>query len=197
MSNGGAKLVTPGIGPHEGRELELLLAGEKPMAMLVAPDERFERAVASGVLVRAHLVTAVTAMPSLLDRLAGRTPRRLTLPVYLARGEEWRAVALQRIYDGIHARKGAGAGPVALTDMEHAVIGELLGYADADIAAYLDYLAGLEQRADASEVDTPRPEAVAPSPEEAGPILGRFRARLTAAIRKHADTTPAAPPGCQ
>jgi hypothetical protein len=56
-------LVLPdGVGPHEGRELELLLSGSKPMAMFyeadtfpvsaLYPEEQFMAHVQSDVLVR-------------------------------------------------------------------------------------------------------------------------------------------------
>ena len=54
-----------GIGPHEGRELELMLAGKKPLAMFSDivpssyqwPDEQFEPYVASGALVKKEFLT--------------------------------------------------------------------------------------------------------------------------------------------
>lgn len=54
-----------GIGPHEGRELELMLAGKKPLAMFSDivpscyewPDAVFEPHVSSGELVKKEFLT--------------------------------------------------------------------------------------------------------------------------------------------
>jgi hypothetical protein len=54
-----------GIGPHEGRELDLMLSGEKPLAMFCDivpsaytwPDARFEPHVSSGRLVQKEMLT--------------------------------------------------------------------------------------------------------------------------------------------
>ena len=54
-----------GIGPHEGRELDLMLAGDKPLAMfsdIVSsgfewPDEQFDPYVTSGALVKKEFRT--------------------------------------------------------------------------------------------------------------------------------------------
>ena len=52
--------IPEGIGPHEGRELELMLSGEKPLAMfsdVIAsgfewPDAEFQPHVSSGRLIK-------------------------------------------------------------------------------------------------------------------------------------------------
>ena len=54
----------PSIGPHEGRELELMLSGRKPLALFYAieseiwilPEEQFDRHVEMGKFVKADFL---------------------------------------------------------------------------------------------------------------------------------------------
>jgi hypothetical protein len=121
----------PGVGPHEDRELELMLAGTKPLAMFgdavgsgyEFPEADFARYVGDGTIVRREVVYH---------------PRRQQVPcryVYFARaGEEWRIDAMHEIHEGIFVR-GEGSSP----DMERR-IGRLLGYAEPDIEVWLAWI---------------------------------------------------------
>src|SRR3546814_14764503 len=88
------EVAPKGVGPHEGRELELMLAGEKPLAMFgdavgsayEIPEIDFAPFVADGTFVRREEVyrPGGTGVP-------GRS-------VYFARaGEEWRIQTMHRI----------------------------------------------------------------------------------------------------
>jgi hypothetical protein len=110
--------------PHEGRELELMLAGKKPLSMFVVddpdpgleffPEEDFDRAISEGKLVK-HVVTEW-----LRD---GRGPDcQLRKVFYALPGEEWRIKAYLLVWE-IYLTLVPGWRP----DLER-VIGALLGY---------------------------------------------------------------------
>jgi len=117
-----------GIGPHEGRELDLMLAGEKPLAMFCDvvsspyewPDAQFEPHVATGRLIKEDILTN------------GPDERHKVRHLYYALPEEvWRiqeahALSLQR-FDRWCAEAADAC----------ARIGRLLGYRDEDIQAFL------------------------------------------------------------
>lgn len=120
-----------GVAPHEGRELELMLGAEKPLAMFgdvvgsaaEVPEAKFAPYVADGTLIRREVVY---------------TPPDRGLPgrfVYFARaGEEWRIDALHRI----NVRLFVNGEPTS-PEIERE-IGRLLGYADSDIECYLEWV---------------------------------------------------------
>lgn len=120
-----------GVGPHEGRECELLLSGSKPLAMFcdVAcdqgyfPAEEFAPHVRDGKIIgRDYHYTSSNG---------GIVTRCL---FYAVPGEEWRieeAHVIQRaIFSGL--RKATQADDIRL--------GQLLGYSDQEIQAYLDHV---------------------------------------------------------
>jgi hypothetical protein len=120
-----------GIGPHEDRELELMLAGTKPLAMFgdalgssyAFPEADFAPYVADGTVVRREMIYR---------------PQGQSIPtryVYFAcAGEEWRIDAMHRIHERIFER---GEGTSAETERE---IGQLLGYAESEINAWLTWI---------------------------------------------------------
>jgi hypothetical protein len=120
-----------GVGPHEGRELELMLAGEKPLAMFgdavgstyEVPEIDFAPFVADGTFVRREVIY-YTPAPGLALRF-----------VYFARaGEEWRIEAMHRIKQRLFVHKES-------TNLEtEREIGRLLGYSDTDIDDYLEWV---------------------------------------------------------
>lgn len=121
-----------GVGPHEGRELELMLAGEKPLAYFcdavaadgIVPDGDFAPHVAAGTVVRWETVFH--------DPATGRPSVRL---VYFAlEGEAWRIEALHRIHRAVHT------GARAATEADERETGRLLGYAEVDVERYLAHL---------------------------------------------------------
>lgn len=120
--------LPPGIGPHEGRELELMLSGKKPVAMFgdavgsayEPPEADFAPYVAAGTIIRWEAIYR---------------PPEPGLPcwfVYFARaGEEWRIDALHRINERLLLRRER-----TTPDTERE-IGCLLGYSDAEIDQFL------------------------------------------------------------
>lgn len=132
--------LPPQIGPHEGRELELMLAGKKPLAMFSDileskypwPDSEFEPHVASGALVKRELLRKTQD---------GRyTFRHL---YYALATEEWRidkAHALSLKHYDVPC-------PEAAQDCVE--LGRLLGYSEAEIQCFIDWArfpAPVEQR---------------------------------------------------
>ncbi|MBB4285815.1 hypothetical protein [Roseospira goensis] len=124
MTSGPEPDPPAGVGPHEGRELALMLAGEKPLALFcdivpspyVWPDDRFAPHVATG-----RLVMWEYREPTPDGR---HTVRWL---YYALPGEEWRI-------DRAHALR-AVPGEEACTEL-----GRLLGYREADIRAFVAWL---------------------------------------------------------
>jgi len=124
-------LPPPGVGPHEDRELELMLAGTKPLAMFgdavgsgyEFPEADFAPYVADGTFVRREMIYR---------------PRRQSVPVryvYFARaGEAWRIDAMHKIHKGIFER---GDGSSIETERR---IGRLLGYAEPDIEVWIAWI---------------------------------------------------------
>lgn len=130
----GRPVPPPGVGPHEGRELDLMLRGEKPLAMFCDivppgydwPDAAFAPHVAAGRIIMKDLLTPTPD---------GRhTVRHL---YYALPDEAWRI-------DAIHALVATGGqdgnGNADRTETE-ARIGRLLGYREADIQAFLRWAA--------------------------------------------------------
>ncbi len=130
-----------GIGPHEGRELDLMLAGRKPLARFsealiardILPEAAFAPHVAAGSIVK-HEVP-----------IAGKIP---AVRLYYALPEEaWRIEALCRIDAAI------ADGTCKATDEIERKIGRLLGYAEADIEVYIAWInSSAQSRATAAGV---------------------------------------------
>ena len=108
-----------GIGPHEGRELELMLAGTKPCAMFYdvlpstqfIPDDDYAPYVNSGTLVRiSHDIV--------------HNEHTIRYVFFTLPGHEWRAEALLKL-------RGKG------DEGSETMTGQLLGYSDTEIQAFL------------------------------------------------------------
>ena len=125
--------LPPQIGPHEGREIPLMLAGEKPLAYFygfvgetgIIPDGEFEPHVQDGTFIKREWVVTLPPPPD------GRTlpPFRHVL---LALPEDaWRIDAAFEIingYDGDRRRRGEDA---------CVRMGRLLGYSEEAIAVFV------------------------------------------------------------
>lgn len=123
-----------GVGPHDDRELELMLAGKKPLAMFYEavtlpisdfyPEEDFLPHVAAGRLIRRDEIYQNLNHPI------------AALYVYYALpGEEWRI-------DEMHALqlKSHAGGPWTKDDERRT--GFLLGYSEDEIQAWLTWTDG-------------------------------------------------------
>jgi hypothetical protein len=117
--------LPPGIGPHEGRELELLLAGEKPVARFRLDglseeyEDRFREAVERGDIVEFDFPDAQLHLH-----------RRF----YCRHGEEWRVKVMDLIDRLLADRTLAGFSEEDL----HRLVGTLLGYEKADIDIFIE-----------------------------------------------------------
>jgi hypothetical protein len=115
----------PGIGPHEGRELELLLTGEKPVARFRLDglseeyEARFRGAVARGEILKFDFPAAE---PHLHRRF------------YCRHGEEWRVKVMDLIDRSLADRTLAGFSEEDL----HRLDGTLLGYQKSDIDIFIE-----------------------------------------------------------
>lgn len=119
-----------GVGPHEGKELELMLKGEKPLVMfnhdwpkdLPHPKDTFSKYVEKGMLI-AHKETY----------LSKATKERLVHYYFTLPEEAWRIQEMVKIN---HILYTEGASTTAKIEFE---IGKLLGYSDKDIETYLKH----------------------------------------------------------
>lgn len=122
--------LPPEIGPHEERELELMLAGQKPMAMFSdvvhAPfdwgEASFEPFVEDGRLIKREEIVEIHHPETHLHRYI-----YYTLP-----GEEWRSERLSQIHHHLFIDR------VKTTPELETEIGRLLGYTDHEIAVYIE-----------------------------------------------------------
>jgi len=116
-----------GVGPHNDKELELMLSGEKPLAMFsdlpgpdtVLPTAAFAPHVASGTIVMA---TFNELLPN---------DRTLRHEFYARPGEEWRikpAFKLSQTKYSVWCKAAAN---------DCREIGRLLGYSEADIEIFI------------------------------------------------------------
>jgi hypothetical protein len=120
------------VGPHEGRELELMKAGAKPLSMFVEqippeyesfPEVEFDVLVSEGKLVK-RVCTETTKGPTGQDV-------RIRRILYALPEEKWRINALllvQGLYDSLS--------PGWRPDLDR-IIGLLLGYEREDIEKFL------------------------------------------------------------
>ena len=110
------------IGPHAGKEFHLMFTGQKPAA-LVGNDEDPEKIRKFKELKRTGRVKEFP-MKFALKKDSDNW-------VYTLPGEEWRADEIRDIYDEVR-RTGK------MTNKHHRRMGQLLGYSEDDIKAFLD-----------------------------------------------------------
>jgi hypothetical protein len=119
------------VGPHEGREFDLMLAAQKPLSMFVIghdeefsnyPDPRFEAVVSNGRFVKTERIER-----HLLPNGEVLALRRI---LYARAEEAWRIPAMLMVEDLYQSLL-----PGRRADLER-VIGALLGYDRADIEAF-------------------------------------------------------------
>jgi hypothetical protein len=121
---------------HEGRELELMLAGKKPLAMFYAeigelpheeliPEERFAPYVINGQFVRGETLNEA-GYHAVLKRNV-----KVRYVLYALKHEAWRIPAM--ILAIKVQRKVSGPGPNEALDR---ITGALLGYTDDEVDAY-------------------------------------------------------------
>lgn len=119
--------LPPSIGPHEGRELELLLSGDKPVARfrLDGLSEEYERLFDQAV-ERGDIVAFDIPDPEL----------HLHRRFYCRHGEEWR-VKLMNLIDRLLADRTLDG--FSEEDL-HRIDGTLLGYDKSDIDVFIERL---------------------------------------------------------
>lgn len=114
----------PWRGPHEGRKVELMLAGKKPAAWLFDYDNemvKFQPYIDNGTL------SAIEFRYKKSGHFPDLKGYVVTLP-----GEEWRADKLQKLYDAHDKYYNTGK-----EELWHARIGILLGYSNKQIHSFL------------------------------------------------------------
>ena len=136
MTGADEKYVRPSfLGPHEGRELELMLAGKKHLSVFfleegiereIFPERQFDLHVAQGIFLKdVRVVNYVSADG---EEMSARSV------LYATAGEAWRIPAMRMIED-VYYSMGRGWRP----DLER-VIGSLLGYDRNDVELFIERL---------------------------------------------------------
>jgi hypothetical protein len=119
-----------GVGPHEGRELELMLAGKKPLAMFSEsvvvpvsdfyPEEEFMVHVKAGTLIRHDETFQLQDLPTAIHAV-----------YYALPSEEWRIKKMHELHL-IIAHKVR-----PWTDDDERTVGRLLGYSDNEVSIFI------------------------------------------------------------
>lgn len=120
--------LPPGIGPHNDRELELMLAGTKPMAMFsdavhvssYFPEADFAPYVAAGKIIR-------------IEEIIPASPYDARYLFFALPGEEW------RIEEALIMCRNLWAGTVKNHDEDSRRMGELLGYSRGEIEEFIEH----------------------------------------------------------
>ena len=120
-----------GIGPHEGRELDLMLSGEKPLAMFCDvvpspyewPDAAFEPYVTSGRLFKREVMTNTSDGKYQVRHLYYALPH-----------EVWRIEKAHNLVLQSFDRWCAEAAEACIQ------LGRLLGYAEKDIGVFVKWV---------------------------------------------------------
>ncbi len=113
-------------GPHEGKELELMMQGKKPLAMIELHREPPEKQDIWDKLIRSERVVHRQGVTIETPQDEGRHDTDfIALP-----DEAWRIDSIQNIYHEINRTDN-------MTDNDHIDIGNLLGYSEADIRHFI------------------------------------------------------------
>jgi hypothetical protein len=129
--------LPPGIGPHEGRECELMLAGLKPLAMFsdaathchYFPEAEFAPHVAAGRIIKREETIDIPEDGLVLRCL-----------YYALPNEVWRITAAHDL------KKALLQGLRKPSENDEIAIGRLLGYSDDDIQAFLRHTRAARMR---------------------------------------------------
>jgi hypothetical protein len=125
------------LGPHEDRELELMLSGKKPLSYFfvevgttrnIFAEAEFDVHVASGFLIKDDFIESFVS-PEHGEPTSARSI------LYATASEAWRIPAMRTVRD-IYRRMGPGWRP----DLER-VVGSLLGYDSNDVEAFVERFA--------------------------------------------------------
>ncbi|MBN9596767.1 MAG: hypothetical protein J0G36_15605 [Afipia sp.] len=122
------------LGPHEGRELDLMLAGKKHLsrfdfedgALPTFPQKEFEQKVADGLFLKDEQIEEYLAPDG------SKIVMRKVL--YATISEAWRIPAMRMVDDAYQNLPGWRA------DLER-LIGSLLGYNSKDVELFIQRLA--------------------------------------------------------
>ena len=117
-------MSNPLIGPHQGRELELMLTGSKPAALF----SFFSECVPFDPHLRAGRFIATMITDCYHQSIVITQPREL-----------YRARAIDRIYKRVR-RTGR------MLEDDHAAVGFYLGYTDEEINTFLAHSAALDAK---------------------------------------------------
>lgn len=131
---GNSREASSGIGPHEDRELALMLAGKKPLAMFVEispietgliPEAKFAPFVEAGRLVMREVFEPTSSVPGHPEKLFMRRV------LYAQPEEVWRINAMILVCEVVSTLKRWDEGLERVT-------GKLLGYSDQEIDTFIE-----------------------------------------------------------
>jgi hypothetical protein len=135
MSSDQEKVRSSFLGPHEGRELELMLAGKKFLCVFeeevgiereTFPERQFDLHFAEGLFVKDIRVETWISRDE--EEITSRSV------LYATASEAWRIPAMRMIEDIYHSM-----GPGWRPDLER-VKGSLLGYDRNDVELFIEQL---------------------------------------------------------
>ena len=120
-------------GPHDDRELELMLAGKKPLALFydtipecgVIPEEEFAPHVHSGKMIKRERI-----FPSSEESKTGSTPP-VRVVFYALPEEVWRMDQAVSLMEEVVFQRNRP------NDEDDARLGRLLGYSEGEIKRHL------------------------------------------------------------
>jgi hypothetical protein len=117
-----------GIGPHEGRELQLLLSGTKKAALFsdFIPDNGIMPEDIIPELSFAPYVENKTITRFSFEKAYPELNKKFRTVIFTQPNEEWRADALMWLRE-------------FKDDISHITIGRLLGYSEDDIQTYITH----------------------------------------------------------
>ena len=141
----------PQINPHDGRENDMLLSGEKACALFIAPETPSEdilKSAEKGALAFRKIDFA-RATPS------GKKSRRAQSRAVFAFWSPERAESLQAAQKLIDIMTRVFQKGEKLSNQTEAEIGRLLSYSEEDIAFYLDWKTSISASLGAPPRETP------------------------------------------
>lgn len=118
------------LNPHQGRELELMLSGQKPMSHFVA--ERNQSASVGDEGFKPHVEAKRIKRYTCYIEHAGVELRSYAVP-----GQEWRA----KLMNWVCSMPSKDADQVSLSTVDRVRLsGFLLGYSNSDVEEFVKYL---------------------------------------------------------
>lgn len=122
------------IGPHEGKELQLMLSGKKPLAVFhdaIPATEKIPEEIIPETAFAPHVQTGKIKRLA-ADLRSAKDDHIIRYVCYTLPGEEWRAHFL------LWLKTEQLSGRLQFDPAHDIIIGHLLGYGESDIDEFLE-----------------------------------------------------------